>query len=488
MSTVLNATFTCITYVELTTASSTIAPPQLSCYMKEYQEFLKDKYDSLELSSPREMLDCYSTEYINLTLTKKKEDNSHFMFQEEVNNDNVPLTEAFNVEGYKKKIILILGGPGMGKSTLAINICKQWAKGDLLQGYDAVILLQLRNRKIQKAEDIKELLLTPNDEIKEKVYSEIAKSNGKKICFILEGYDELPYDLQRSSVFTELIEELIKCTVICTSRPEAYLPLFTNAIKVFKINGFNKESVDRYISKAFERFKNGGEMTNQLKSQIHNNPILRNILHIPINLAIVCLVFSHFSELPKTLTKLYTLLCIRLILRYINTRTNYNIKQEKLQSLDELPKDIAKQFLQLCYIAYKGIEAEIIIFSSSNLAEFGVDENNLNSLDLLLISPNIFVSGIEKSMHLTLQEFCAAWYVSRNHTIDEKIKLMSVFDDQNQYNIVRRFYAGISKQRNKEIFDCLLPCKQVKSKQNFYKISELTHILHTRRVVVKHAK
>ena len=329
--------------------------------MKEYQEFLKEKYDSLELSSPREMLDCYSTEYVNLTLTGKEEgDNYYFMFHKDVNNDNVPLTEALDVEGYKKKVILILGGPGMGKSTLAINICKQWANGELLQGYDAVILLQLRFKKIQKAEYIQELLLTPNDELKEKVYSEIAKSNGKKICFILEGYDELPYDLQRFSVFTELTEELIKCTVICTSRPEAYLPLFTNAIKIIKINGFNKESVDIYISKAFEKFRNGGEMTNQLKSQIRNNPLVRSILHIPINLAIVCLIFSHLSELPKTLTKLYTLLCLRLILRHINTRTN--IKQvEKLHSLDELPKDIAKQFSQLCYIAYKGIEAEMII-------------------------------------------------------------------------------------------------------------------------------
>ena len=102
-------------------------------------------------------------------------------------------------------------------------------------------------------------------------------------------------------------------------------------------------------------------------------------------------------------------------------------------------------------------------------------------MDLLLISPNILVSGREKSynfIHLTLQEFCAAWYVSKNHTIDEETKLMSIFNYQNQYNIVRRFYAGISKQWNKEIFDCMLPCKQVKSKQNFYKISELVHIAY----------
>ena len=436
--------------------------------MKEYQEFLKDKYYSLELSLPREMLDCYSTEYINLTLTRKKEsDDSHFMFQEDINDNNVPLTEALNVENYKKKVVLILGGPGMGKSTLAINICKQWANSELLQGYDAVILLQLQFKKIQKAKDIKELLLTPNDELKEKVYSEIAKSNGKKICFILEGYDELPYDLQRSSVFTELTEELIKCTVICTSRPKAYSPLFTNAIKVIKINGFSKESVDRYISKAlddemrenvykeiarsdgenicfflvgydellhhlqwssifvklieklpkctvvftscpeesvdkyiskaFEQSKNGKEMAQKLKLQIQNNSVVESILHIPINVAIVCLIFFHFSTLPETLTELYTLLCLRLILRHIITRTPNNEQIENLHSLDDLPTGIHEQFLQLCYIACKGMQTAKVIFSSQDLVKFQVKDDNLNGMGLLEIAPTISVAGREKS-------------------------------------------------------------------------------------------
>ena len=43
-----------------TTAES--SEPQLSCHMKEYQELLKTKYKSLELISPLEILDCFSTQ------------------------------------------------------------------------------------------------------------------------------------------------------------------------------------------------------------------------------------------------------------------------------------------------------------------------------------------------------------------------------------------------------------------------------------------
>ena len=464
-------------YTEITAENSTIVPSRMSCHMKKYQEWLKSKYESLELISPLEMLDCYSTQYINLTLVREEEDDDHYIFQKRDRCESVTLAEALDVEGYKKKTVLIVGGPGMGKSTFAINLCKEWANGNLLQGYDAVILLLLRDKNIQKAKNIKDLLLTLDIEMKENVCKEIIKNNGEKICFIFEGYDELPYHLQRTSLFTKLTEELLECTLVYTSRHEAFLSY--SRCKVIKINGFNKESVDMYISKAFEKLKNGEEMACTLKSQIHNNPVVNSILHIPINVAIVCLIFSHLSTLPRTLTELYTLLCLRLILRHIVTRTP-NIEQvEKLHSLDYLPKNISKQFSQLCYIAYKGMTGEMVIFSSQDLVKFDVDEDNLNGMGLLLIAPTISVAGREKSynfLHLTLQEFCAAWYISKL-SIEEQMKLMSTFHYQAHFKMVWRFYFGITKL-NKKIFDYMLPYKLVKSLFSDRKVSELINIAY----------
>ena len=447
--------------------------------MEEYQKYLKFKYKSLELISPLELLDCFSAEYINLTLVGREEDDD-CVFQKNKICESITLAKTLDVEDCKKKAVLILGGPGMGKSTLAINICKQWAKGDLLQDYDAVILLTLRDKKIREAENIKDLLLTLNDELRESIYKEIVKSNGEKTCFILEGYDELPYHLQRSSIFSKLLEELLKCTVVCTSRPEAFLP-YRNC-KVIKINGFNQESIDKYISKAFERLKNGEEMAYKLKSQIHNNPVIKSILHIPINVAILCLIFSQFSTLPRTLTELYTLLCKRLILRYIITRTP-NVEQvEKLQSLDHLPSGISEQFSQLCYVAYKGMVDEIAIFSSEDLTKFCVDESNcqLRKMGLLLIVPSISADGREMSysfLHLTVQEFCAAWYICKLCP-EEQMKLMSIYYYHKNFRMVWRFYCGVTKLQNKEIFDYILPHKLVKSPLSDWKASELVCIAY----------
>ena len=461
-----------VIYIYCYIATETTVETQLSCHMKTYQEHLKSLYKSLELISPLEMLDCFSTQYINLTMCKGEEDNyPNFMFQRNERCDSVTLVEALDVDGQERKVVLILGGPGMGKSTLAINICKQWAEGSLLQGYDAVVLLLLRDQEVQGAKTIKDLLQTLNDDLREIVYKEIVKNNGEKVCFIFEGYDELPYHLQKASVFTKLIEKLPKCTLVYTSRPEAYYKIPYRRCKIISINGFNKESVDKYISEAFEKHKNGEEMAQKLKTQVHNNPVVRSILHTPINVAIVCLIFFHYSTLPKTLTELYTLLCLRLILRYIVTRTPNEGQVEKLQSLDNLPTGISEQFSQLCEVAYQGMENKKIIFTSQDLVEFGIAEDKLHGMGLLLIALTTSVAGREKSynfLHLTLQEFCAAWYISK---LSAKEQLQSV-KNFHYRKMVWKFYSGITKLQNVEVIEYMSPCKMIKSPFSDRELSE----------------
>ena len=320
--------------------------------MGKYQQYLKEKYKSMQYISPDEMLDCVSTKYIELSLKPK------------YSNKYVTLHEALKVQKRTGNLILFEGNPGMGKTTLAVNICKRWAEGSLLQGYDAVILLPLRDPGIQGAKSISDLLLILDDEMRDSVFKEIVKGDGEGICFILEGYDELPKKcMNEFSVFSKLKSELTKCTIVYTSRPEArpYIHHY-HRLEIIEINGFKKESIDRYISSIFKHMKNGKESTDNLKSQLCNNPVVESILHVPINLVIVCLIFFHFSTLPETLTELYTLLCLRLILRHIITRTPNEEEVEKLTSLNKLPRSISEQFFQLCFLAYKGMESRTMVW------------------------------------------------------------------------------------------------------------------------------
>ena len=146
-----------------------------------------------------------------------------------------------------------------------------------------------------------------DDEIRKDIFKEIISKHGERICFIFEGFAELPTDLQKSSVFMKINADFPMCTLVYTTRPEAYGKLQHIATRVVTIEGFTEESVDKYILNIFQ---NEQKKAHDLKVQINSKPWIKNILHIPINVAIVCLVFFHsaMSVLPDTLTEFYNIL------------------------------------------------------------------------------------------------------------------------------------------------------------------------------------
>ena len=435
--------------------------------MDRYRQHLQYKYELLKLTSPDEMLDCCSSQYISLTLEVDEQTKKLSSVNKNEKGDEVTLPEALDVTNKKERVILFEGGPGMGKSTLAINICKRWAKGDLLQDYDAVILLPLRDPEIQDAKNIGDLLLI-DGEMKEKVLNEITNNNGERTCFIFEGYDELPHPLRKKPIFTKLTERLPKCTLIYTSRPEASIDVRSISSRVIKIMGFTKESVDEYVTQTFDMIKDGGaEVASRLKSQLHSNQHIKSVLHIPIIVAIVCLVFFHFSVLPDTMTQLYTLFCLRLILRHITTRTSNAAQIAKLNSLDNLPEGVSKQFDDLCLIAYHGMVNKKIIFSTNFLCDIGIAVEQLKGFGLLLIAPTTSVYGREKTynfLHLTLQEFCAARYMSKCLSPEQQQSFLKFEHSHNitdyPQGMLYMFYSGITGLKDQRNVESIVPYEQ----------------------------
>ena len=52
-------------------------------------------------------------------------------------------------DGSQPKCILVEGAPGVGKSTFAWKLCQKWGKGQLLQQYQLIVLLSLRDESVR---------------------------------------------------------------------------------------------------------------------------------------------------------------------------------------------------------------------------------------------------------------------------------------------------------------------------------------------------
>ena len=61
----------------------------------------------------------------------------------------IELKDIFKNSEGERKVILIDGAPGSGKSTLTVHICQQWGRGELFNEFTVVILVHLRDHSVQ---------------------------------------------------------------------------------------------------------------------------------------------------------------------------------------------------------------------------------------------------------------------------------------------------------------------------------------------------
>ena len=84
-------------------------------------------------------------------------------------------------------MILIDGAPGSRKSTLTVtvHICEQWGRGELFNEFTVVILVQLRDPRVQSANSIADLLPTKDHSMAEQAAREVIDNEGSGILWIL---------------------------------------------------------------------------------------------------------------------------------------------------------------------------------------------------------------------------------------------------------------------------------------------------------------
>ncbi len=352
--------------------------------------------------------------------------------------------------------VLIEGRPGCGKTTLMSKVSRSWAKGQILQKITLLLLIPLRQFYNQASLDLTDFVrcLFPQGYCNAEKLIE-ALSRREDICIVLDGVDEYKHSREAGNLVYELLtcRKLSRAVVIAASRPVATHVFRRFATKRVEVLGFLKPQIGEYLAEYYQREE---EKVAKLQQYLEVHPKVHHMCYLPLHLAMVVYlndVLNEDGSMPTNETEMYKLFTTHTLLRNVNKDPSYPERMENLATPEDLPPDIFSVFNGICDLAFNQTRDSRAIFSKKEVdGVFGKKDVILERLGLLTIDKRFASSGVVQTysfLHLTLQEYLAAYYISQL-SAEEVTTIFKDYGMHTHMKEVWKFYCGITKLRRKE--------------------------------------
>jgi len=363
--------------------------------------------------------------------------------------------------------------------TLVNEICVQWAKDRFLaEDFDVVVLIPSRSAQGRSIEDV-----VAENIGGEEAYWHLKKSSGAKCLIILEGLHKIAISQQQNDNFLmDVIQACIRLTLatfLITSRPHACEKISRNYRRV-EIVGFGKKTIQEFVEKSIDDIQTVKEFLVQLKDFPH----IYGLCYIPLNLVMAVNIFKEDKKLPSTMTELYRLFIITNLQKHLKQSEGKPLaavvvpaaKEEiLLRMLNGIPKEAVRTVFALSKLAYHGFFNQCskegqwkkkdpkIIFTSADLIQCGVEVTTDCGLLECIHNSQLPTDTITFSfVHLTIQEFLCAVYMSTLSNEEQQHMLSEHFDD---YHNVLAFLCGLTGlESHKEMSQFIYKMIQNKSR------------------------
>ncbi len=269
-----------------------------SLLMKDY--FIQLSYVSQTEIKAREALIRNETELNKLKI------------QRSIDN-NLQLTKDYIINFSLQNIqnLLVLGNPGVGKSTFGRWLCHTWAQQPEVVGNTIPVYIQLKGLEFNKEENAIVKYACRNYLIGDKTETKELHGLFRKavpfICLILDGYDELAEE-QKEMLFFCLREISSNCKYILTSRPYGILKDYGLAqCQAIQIDGFDTANINNYIDTFLKKNTTAtGRTKEQLLEIIQLNPTLTDFAHNPLMLSFIVYIYLSDNNAHDTFKQIQT--------------------------------------------------------------------------------------------------------------------------------------------------------------------------------------
>ncbi|XP_026076393.1 NACHT, LRR and PYD domains-containing protein 3-like [Carassius auratus] len=385
------------------------------------------------------------------------------------------------------KTVLTKGIAGIGKTVSVQKFILDWTEGKINQDVDFMFVLPFRELNLIQDDQysLHRLLLDFHPELQDldsNIYEEC------KVVFIFDGLDEsritlMFSDAQKVCDVTEISSvgvlmsnlmkgELIPSALIwITSRPAAANQIPSEYIhRLTEIQGFNEPQKEEYFRKRIS----DQYQASKIISHIRRSRSLHIMCHIPVFCWISSTVLQRLleedlsAEIPQTLTEMY----IHFLMIQINMNQKY-----KEQDPEKLLQSNREGIVKFAEVAFKQLMKCNMMFYEEDLIESGLELTDDSMYfgictEIFKEESVIHQRKVYSFIHLSLQEFFAAFYVFYYHINVTMEKLKNFASVQNllkgavdeaikskngHLDLFLRFLLGISLETNQRLLQDLLP-------------------------------
>ena len=390
------------------------------------------------------------------------------------------------------KNVLVVGRPGIGKTSFSTKILRVWASGEAFNRgtllFNVVFLLKFRRFNDNPELSLRDLLTRAETvECLDDSVWELVQNEPTKVLLIFDGLDEFSRkeDILTQEDYKNNVEEkmpvsvlykklaggqlLRGASILTTTRPKAVE--YVARVKferTVEIRGFTSKNVEDYVEK-FSRDCPGAK--EKIWEHIKSNTNLFSLCYIPVDCFLIChcllqiFLSGSSPQLPTKITDIYQMTVKMVFFNYNREKWSLNKlknlkKTHMYEPFENFPEELKEFFNRLGKIALKGIKEGRLLFASSEVS-------GLEDCGLLHKLPNLQskrpLNDPPKSQfcftHLTVQEFFAA-----KHLVDTECETKGEIEifvrkhiNDGTWQVVLEFVAGLLKGSSSDIFITLLP-------------------------------
>ena len=376
-----------------------------------------------------------------------------------------------------KRKVLVVGPPGIGKSLFCIKFLRDWALGNSKLYFEAAFLLKFKRFNLVEGPlTLRELLLVYSEysiRMDDEEWNYII-DDSNRVLVIFDGIDEFklkrdiseiphhnyPNDVTERMPFAALYNKLASgklltsSTMLTTTRPTAASCVrHLNFDRTVEILGFTSEEIKDYVNKFTEDEEEGTGKT--IWQHISSNPNISSLCYVPVNCFIICTCLLHALKsnvstlLPTKLTEIYGIAIKMFYFMHSRNDEQYSQADFIREPFESLPVGVKDDFKQLAKIAFTGLREGRQILESREVK--GLEDCGLlhRLRDLNAQRPFEKPEAQFCFMHLTIQEFFAAMYVTYSMNGEERQKFVDdgIRQRWHTWHTVLQFLAGLLSKR-----------------------------------------